>query len=255
MEKNVILAGVGGQGILSIAYVVDHAALAAGYQFKQAEVHGMAQRGGAVQSHLRYSDHEIHSDLVPTGKVDLIISVEPLEATRYWRSLAPSGWVVSSVTPYVNIPDYPPLEQLVAELAAFERSVLVDSAALARAAGNLRAQNMAVVGAASPLLDFSAEELLAHVRAMFAAKGEKTVEVNCRAFALGRAAGLMYRRLADGGLPALGALRLCQKFAPETVDPAHAEGWLAALRSRPDALEALLAADGSLACDHPAAPA
>jgi indolepyruvate ferredoxin oxidoreductase, beta subunit len=176
MEKNIILAGVGGQGILSIAYVIDNAALDSGFQFKQAEVHGMAQRGGAVQSHLRYSDHEIYSDLVPVGRADLIVSVEPLEALRYWHYLAPTGWVVTSVTPYVNIPDYPSVEQVVDELASFGRVVLVDSAALARAAGNLRAQNTVVVGAASPYLDFAEEQLLTYVRRLFAGKGEKTVE-------------------------------------------------------------------------------
>lgn len=255
MDKNIILAGVGGQGILSIAYVIDNAALDAGYEFKQAEVHGMAQRGGAVQSHLRYADHEIHSDLVPTGRADLVISVEPLEALRYWHFLAPSGWVVSSVTPYVNIPDYPPVDEVVRELAAFGRTVLVDSAQLARAAGNLRAQNMVVVGAASPLLDFTEEQLLTYVRRLFAAKGEKTVEVNCRAFHLGRTAGLMFRRLADGGLPPLEALKLCQKFAPETIDPACADGWLEALARRPGALELLLAQEGTVACDQPSLPA
>ena len=93
MHKNIILAGVGGQGILSIAYVIDNAALDAGFHFKQAEVHGMAQRGGAVQSHLRYSDQVIHSDLIPTGRADMVLSVEPLEVMRYWHYLAPDGWV------------------------------------------------------------------------------------------------------------------------------------------------------------------
>jgi len=252
MEKNIILAGVGGQGILSIAYVIDNAALDAGMEFKQAEVHGMAQRGGAVQSHLRYADHEIHSDLVPTGRADLVISVEPLEALRYWHFLAPSGWVVSSVTPYVNIPDYPPVDEIVRELAEFDRTVLVDSAQVARAAGNLRAQNMVVVGAASSLLDFTEEQLLTYVRRLFAAKGDKIVDVNCRAFHLGRASGLMFRRLVDGGLPPLASLQMCRKFAPETVDPALADGWLEALGSRPDALERLLAREGAVACDQPA---
>ncbi len=154
MQKNIILAGVGGQGILSIAYVIDNAALDVGFHFKQAEVHGMAQRGGAVQSNLRYGDHPIHSDLVPTGRADLVLSVEPLEVMRYWHYLSPGGWVVSSVTPYVNIPDYPAVDRLIQDLAEFGRVVLVDSSLIARAAGNLRAQNMVMVGAAAPLLGF-----------------------------------------------------------------------------------------------------
>ena len=98
MEKNIILAGVGGQGILSIAFVIDHAALDAGFNFKQAEVHGMAQRGGAVQSNLRYGDGEIWSDIIPMGKADMVLSVEPLEAMRYWQYLRPGGWVVTSLS-------------------------------------------------------------------------------------------------------------------------------------------------------------
>ncbi len=152
MEKNIILAGVGGQGILSIAFVIDNAALDAGFHFKQAEVHGMAQRGGAVQSHLRYGDSEIYSDIVPTGRADLILSVEPLEVLRYWHYLQPDGWVVTSVTPYVNIPDYPEMDDLLGELSGFSNIVMVDTANIARAAGNLRSQNMAAVGAASPLV-------------------------------------------------------------------------------------------------------
>jgi indolepyruvate ferredoxin oxidoreductase beta subunit len=173
MEKNIILAGVGGQGILSIAFVIDNAALDAGFEFKQAEVHGMAQRGGAVQSNLRYGDSEIWSDIIPTGKADVVLSIEPLEVLRYRHYLRPGGWVVTSTTPYVNIPDYPENESLLADLAELENIVMVDSAHFARAAGNLRAQNMVAVGAASPLLDFKEDRLLAFVEQLFARKGEK----------------------------------------------------------------------------------
>ena len=182
-----------------------------------------------------------------------MISVEPLEVLRYWHYLSPAGWVVSSVTPYVNIPDYPAVDEVVRELAEFGRVVLVDSAQIARAAGNLRAQNMVVVGAASPLLDFTEEQLLTYVRRLFAGKGEKTVEVNCRAFRLGRAAGLIFRGWSTAAWPPLDALRLCQKFAPETIDPAHADGWAAKPSAgRRGALELLLAQEGTVACDRPA---
>ncbi len=164
MEKNIILAGVGGQGILSIAFVIDHAAMDAGYEFKQAEVHGMAQRGGAVQSNLRYADGPIWSDLIPVGKVDLVLSVEPLEALRYLHYLRPGGWVVSSTTPFVNIPNYPEADALLDRLAAIDRVVLVDTAHFARAAGNRRAQNMVMVGAAAPLLDFENPNIITYCR-------------------------------------------------------------------------------------------
>ncbi len=250
MAKNIIVAGVGGQGIVSIAFVIDNAALEAGFGFKQAEVHGMAQRGGAVQSHLRYSEGPIHSDLVPTGAAHLVLSVEPLEAMRYWHYLSPDGWVVTSVTPYVNIPDYPEIDAVVAELARFPNIVMVDTGQLAKAAGNLRAQNMAALGAAAPLLDFSDEALLKHVETLFQAKGPSVVDVNCRAFRLGKAAGLFFRGLVKGGMQPVHALRVCQKLAPETIDPAHAAAWLAALGDDADRLSALLAAEGNVACDE-----
>ena len=253
MDKNIILAGVGGQGILSIAFVIDNAALDSGYEFKQAEVHGMAQRGGAVQSHLRYADRAIHSDLIPVGRANLVLSVEPLEVLRYWHYLEPGGWVVSSVTPYINIPDYPELDQLIARLAAYENVVLVNSATLAKAAGNLRSQNMVAVGAASPLLDFSEETLLKYVEMLFARKGDKIVQVNRSAFRLGRAAGLLFRGLVEGGVSRIDAVKLCNRFAPETIDPTHAGAWAAALQSDPTRLESLLKEDGPIECDQAAA--
>ncbi len=250
MEKNIILAGVGGQGILSIAYVIDNAALDAGFHFKQAEVHGMAQRGGAVQSNLRYGDSEIYSDIVPTGRADLILSVEPLEVLRYWHYLRPEGWVVTSVTPYVNIPDYPEMDDLLAELAGFPNIVMVDTAQIARAAGNLRSQNMAAVGAASPLLDFTEDQLLRFVEQLFSRKGEKTVAVNRRAFAYGRAAGLFFRGLVDAGMSRLQAIKLSAKLAADTLDPQHAEAWASALGDDENKLAAVLAEEETVACDQ-----
>ncbi len=250
MERNIILAGVGGQGILSIAYVVDNASLEAGLSFKQAEVHGMAQRGGAVQSHLRFADHPVHSDLIPRGKADMILSVEPLEVLRYWHFLSPTGWVVSSVTPYVNIPTYPELDALLADLAGFERLVLVDSGKLAKAAGNSRAQNMVMVGAASPLLGLDTELLLKYVRELFARKGDKVVEVNCRAFALGRAVGLLFRALVDAGMAPLEALRLTQRLEPASADPTQGTAWASLHREDRSAYDRLLAGDGPVTCDR-----
>jgi len=199
MEKNIILAGVGGQGILSIAFVIDNAALDAGFEFKQAEVHGMAQRGGAVQSNLRYADHEIHSDLIPKGAADMVLSVEPLEVMRYWHFLKPDGWVVSSVTPYVNIPDYPETDHVLKQLATFPNCILVDGGQIAKAAGNLRAQNMAAVGAASSQLDFTDDQLLKYVERLFKRKGEKVVEVKAGSGAC-RRSNPRLRPDPDGGL-------------------------------------------------------
>ena len=253
VEKNIILAGVGGQGILSIAFVIDNAALDAGFHFKQAEVHGMAQRGGAVQSNLRYGDSEIHSDIIPTGRADLILSIEPLEVLRYWHYLQPEGWVVTSITPYVNIPDYPETDALLAQLAAFDNIVMVDTAHIAKAAGNLRAQNMAAIGAASELLDFSDEQLLKFVEKLFARKGEKIVAVNQRAFTYGRAAGLFFRGLVDGGMPRLAAIKLSAKLAADTIDPEYAGAWAEAVGDDDSKLDAVLAEKEAVACDQAAA--
>jgi indolepyruvate ferredoxin oxidoreductase beta subunit len=149
MKQDIVLAGVGGQGILSIAFVIDNAALKKGLKIKQAEVHGMAQRGGAVQSHLRLSEEEVHSDLIPKGRADMILSVEPLETLRYLDYLQPEGYIVTSSTPMINIPDYPDIDGILGAIGETERRIVVDSGELAREAGSARAQNMVMLGAAS----------------------------------------------------------------------------------------------------------
>ena len=185
MKKDIILSGVGGQGILSIATVIGRAALAEGLQIKQAEVHGMSQRGGDVQSHLRISSSEIRSDLIPRGAADLIISLEPMEALRYLPWLAAEGWVVTNTVPVVNIPNYPDEAALQAELKALPQVVTLDADALAREAGSPRSANMALLGAAAPLLGIDAGRLEAGIRDIFARKGEAVVEANLAAFRAG----------------------------------------------------------------------
>lgn len=192
METNIILAGVGGQGILSISYVIDMAALKQGLSFKQAEVHGMSQRGGAVQSHLRIADHPIYSDLVPKGRGTLILSVEPLESLRYLEYLAPGGMVVTNVTPYVNIPDYPKIETVLEAIGRLPHHIIVEAESLARKAGSARAQNMVLLGAASPYLGIREELLEASILEAFARKGEKVQQMNVDAFRAGKSAGQTY---------------------------------------------------------------
>jgi indolepyruvate ferredoxin oxidoreductase beta subunit len=188
VKQDIILAGVGGQGTLSIAYVIDRAALKQGLNLKQAEVHGMAQRGGAVQSHLRLSSELVYSDLIPKGAADMILSVEPLEALRYVDYLCPDGIIVASSTPYVNIPDYPPLEDVLKAIRGFKRSVVVDSGGLAQEAGSARAQNMVMLGAASRFLVLEEPDLREFIRELFRDRGESVVATNLKAFELGRAA-------------------------------------------------------------------
>ena len=186
MKKDIILAGVGGQGILSIATVIGEAALQEGLYLKQAEVHGMSQRGGDVQSNLRLSSEPIMSDLIPKGGADLIISLEPMEALRYVEYLAPDGWIVTSCVPFLNIPNYPDLEQVLARIKSFDHHVLLDVEALAKEAGApAQAANMVLLGAAIPMLGIDHDKMIAGVSRVFARKGEVVVETNIKAVEAG----------------------------------------------------------------------
>lgn len=188
MKKDIILAGVGGQGILSIATVIGEAALQEGLYLKQAEVHGMSQRGGDVQSNLRLSSEPIMSDLIPKGGADLIISLEPMEALRYVEYLAPDGWIVTSCVPFLNIPNYPELETVLNRIKAYEHHVLLDVETLAKEAGApAQAANMVLLGAAIPMLGIDHDKMIAGVSRVFARKGEAVVETNVKAVETGYA--------------------------------------------------------------------
>ncbi len=185
MKRDIILSGVGGQGILSIATVIGKAALDEGLHLKQAEVHGMSQRGGDVQSNLRISSDPIASDLIPTGRADIIISLEPMEALRYLPYLSAEGWIITGTTPFVNIDNYPDQEALQRDLATRPHVIAIDVEGIAREAASPRSANMVLLGAAAPFLDIEAEKLEAGVRAVFARKGEQVVETNMAAFRAG----------------------------------------------------------------------
>jgi indolepyruvate ferredoxin oxidoreductase beta subunit len=188
MKCDVILAGVGGQGILSVAAMIAQAAVSEGLAVRQSEVHGMAQRGGAVLAHLRISDGVIASDLVPKGGADIIISMEPLESLRYAAWLSPSGVLVSAADPLVNIGNYPELPGIIAAIKGFPLWRLIEAAALAKEAGLARAVNTVMVGAASPFLPLKAETLETTIAAMFAHKEASIASANTQAFKLGRQA-------------------------------------------------------------------
>lgn len=189
MKLDIILSGVGGQGILSIAAIIGEAALKEGLHIKQAEVHGMSQRGGDVQSNLRISSSEIYSDLIAKGSADAIISLEPMEALRYLPYLAQEGWIVANSVPYVNIPNYPNLETILQELSSLPNVILLDVDALAKEAGAARASNVVLLGAASVILDIDHTKLENAIEQIFSRKGNKIVDMNIKAFRIGRAAG------------------------------------------------------------------
>ncbi len=191
MKKDIILCGVGGQGILSIATIIGEAATKGGINLKQAEVHGMSQRGGDVQSNLRLSTESICSDLIELGGADMIISMEPMEALRYLPYLAKDGVIVTSSKPFVNIPNYPSEEALMAELAALPGKVLLlDIEQVAKDAGSARSANVVLLGMAAKHIGIvSAEELRSAVVTIFARKGEAVVEANLKAFDEGAKVG------------------------------------------------------------------
>ena len=186
MKTDIILAGVGGQGILSIAATIAMAALKDDLQMKQAETHGMSQRGGAVQSHLRVSSNEIASDLIPLGAADIIISVEPMESLRYLPYLSSEGWLVTNTKPFINIPDYPELDKIQAEIDKRDNVIAIPADDIAKELKSARSSNIVMLGAASPFLDMPYESLENGIREIFGRKGEEVVNMNLAALKAGR---------------------------------------------------------------------
>ena len=186
MKKDIILAGVGGQGILTIATIMGEAAAAAGVNVKQAEVHGMSQRGGDVQSTLRLSTEPIYSDLIREGAADLIISMEPMEALRYIPYLKEDGWIVTSSQPFKNIPNYPDEQELMEELQALPNTAILPIEELAKQNNIPKSANTLLLGMAAKYIEIlSPEQLRESVKRVFSSKGEKIVEMNCQAFDIG----------------------------------------------------------------------
>jgi len=186
MKNDIILSGVGGQGILSIAAAIGLAAVANNLFLKQSEVHGMSQRGGDVQSHFRLSDKHVASDLIPLGKADLIISVEPMESLRYLPWLSKQGWLVTNSVPIINISDYPPLEEILDEIRKIKNNIIIDADSVAKEAGSSRAGNIVVLGAASHFIEMPFPTLENAIMTLFRRKGEEIVEINLKALRAGR---------------------------------------------------------------------
>lgn len=185
MKRDIILAGVGGQGILSIAATIGMAALGSGLHMKQAEVHGMSQRGGDVSSNLRIADYEIASDLIPFGQADLIISVEPMESLRYLPYLSENGWLITNTKPFINITNYPSMDALMGEIEAFGKHIALNADDIAKELGSARSANMVILGAAAPFLEIPVEKIQDAIRQIFTRKGPEVVQMNLTAFEAG----------------------------------------------------------------------
>ncbi|MFO7810703.1 MAG: indolepyruvate oxidoreductase subunit beta [Candidatus Delongbacteria bacterium] len=186
MKKDIILCGVGGQGILSIATVIGYAAINRGLFMKQAEVHGMSQRGGDVQSHLRISDREIFSDLIPYGGADMILSIEPMESIRYLPYLSDNGWLITNSTPFKNIGNYPDTELIESEIRKIDNHVLIDADGIAKSIGSPLSMNMVMIGASSRFLGIDFSELEKGIKFIFGRKGDEIVNKNIEALNAGK---------------------------------------------------------------------
>ena len=185
MKIDIILAGVGGQGILSIAAAIGQAALINHLNIKQSEVHGMSQRGGEVMSHLRISSNPIASDLIPVGAADMIISVEPMEALRYLNFLSNTGWLITNTKPFENINNYPDYTQLMKTIEALPSRVFLDADEMANEAGSAKASNMVILGSSVPFLKLSVDSVEQGIRTVFASKGERIIDLNLKAMKMG----------------------------------------------------------------------
>ncbi|MDD2918810.1 indolepyruvate oxidoreductase subunit beta [Rhodoferax sp.] len=253
MNYDLVVSGVGGQGVLTIAGVIDHAIHAAGLHLKQSEVHGMAQRGGAVSAFVRISDQPVASDLIGDGMASMVLSVEPMEALRYTQLLRPDGWIVSDITPMVNVANYPPMDALYQVLFSAPRLVALDAARMAKKAGSIKVQNTVMLGAAAMHLPLSPELFENQLRRLFSRKGERIVNANINAFRMGDAASRFAAALLAAGVASEVVARVVSRiaFEPEAVPPSCVAAWCQRLLS-PDAAPlaaSLFAVDEALSPD------
>ena len=186
MKSDIILSGVGGQGIVSIAGTIGTAALIEGLNLKQSEIHGMSQRGGDVSSNMRVSDKAIASDLIPYGSADIILSVEPMESLRYLPYLSNEGWVITNSAPFINIPNYPELDKVLETIKKLPKNVIINADAIAADIGSRRSSNIVMLGAASPFIGIKMESYEEGLRQIFGRKGDAVVEANIAALRAGR---------------------------------------------------------------------
>ena len=183
MKKDIVLCGVGGDGIVSVAKIISDAALNMGLNLKQSEIHGMSQRGGSVFSHLRLSTDEIFADVIPEGQADIILSSEPMEALRYLPWLSKEGWIITNNDPFVNISNYPDMTKVNAELGKIKNLVSFNASEIAKA---IKARsNMVLLGATVPYLGIELKKVEEAIMHIFGNKGAEVVEQNMQALHAG----------------------------------------------------------------------
>lgn len=183
MKKDIVLCGVGGDGIVSVAKIISDAALNMGMTLKQSEIHGMSQRGGSVFSHLRISTGEIYADVIPEGQADIILSSEPMEALRYLPWLNKEGWVITNSEPFVNIKNYPDMDVINGELNKLSNVVSFNANDIAKKIG--ARSNMVLLGATVPYLGIEMDKVEAAIVHIFGNKGQDVVDSNIKAVRAG----------------------------------------------------------------------
>jgi indolepyruvate ferredoxin oxidoreductase beta subunit len=223
MKQDIILAGVGGQGILLMARVLIQSARKQGLQYKQPEVHGMSQRGGPVYSHLRLSENKIWSDLIPKGEADMIIGIEPMEALRYTGYLSQKAMIISSTIPVKNIPNYPEIDSIINKIKSYENHILLDTERLAKEAGSAKSLNIVMIGAASHYLIIEKANLLKAITELFSSKEKRIIDVNLKAYEYGKEAAAFYRQCIEAGINpdytyALSLKRSLESFTSESIN-------------------------------------
>ena len=185
--KNILLVGVGGQGILLASEILSEAAMLAGFDVKKSEIHGMSQRGGSVVSHVRYGK-EVFSPIVPEGEGDILFGFELMETCRSLPLLKTGGTVVANdlkISPPSVLMGQEVYPEGLAERikAQFSDFLLLDGQQMAAQAGNVRAANTVLLGAVSKKLDIAEQFWMRAIEKMVP---PKALEVNIKAFLLGR---------------------------------------------------------------------
>lgn len=188
MKTDVLITGVGGQGILLTSMVIGRAATKAGMTVRSSETHGMAQRGGGVVSHVRMGD--VHSPLIPKGGADFLIAFEPLEAIRNADFIKDGCYAVVNTHPIrptgskKKIGHYPPIEDILMALMEFSQTIPIEATELAKEAGNPLTLNVVLLGAVTALKGFPINEE-DMVKMIKGSVPPKALEANMNAFELG----------------------------------------------------------------------